>query len=138
MDLESRFATSCPESATNSEKTLGRHLTSLELSLHAGAGETVCFPSYKSDSSAHSQYLHQHEQSWQFGLKYLRNVFLCFFCNCSFSPSEFYFFTVFISVKTPKFQKHLVFNFTEMFIKQNSTMFSVLYIARPYSLFLQQ
>lgn len=105
--MESRFATSHPESATNSWKTLGRYLTPLELNLHGGVGELVCFPSCKSDSDAHSYYFHQHEQSWQFVKKYLRNVVLCFFCNCSFHPLEFYYFTVFISVKTPECQRHL-------------------------------
>lgn len=52
--MESRFATSSPESSTNSWKTLGRHLTPPEVGVRGGVEEVTLFSSDKYDSDAHS------------------------------------------------------------------------------------
>lgn len=131
--MESRFATSCPELATNSWKTLGRHLTPLELSLHGAAGEMLCF------------------SPTNLTLMHTRNIFInasnlgslgrnssgmfCFvsFATAAFTPRilllhSFYFSQDF------RMSKALALNYTEMFIKQNDSIFNVLSTITLYSL----
>lgn len=49
----------------------------------------IRFPSRKSDSNAHSQYFHQHEQSWQFGKKYSGMFCFVSFATAAFHPQNF-------------------------------------------------
>lgn len=74
------------------------------VSMESWRSDLLC--SFGSDGK-HSQCFRQHALSWQCGQRHLENVLLCVFCNCSFSPPPpgFYFFTVFLSVKTPEFPK---------------------------------
>lgn len=105
--MESRFAISSPESATNLWKTLGRYIIPPEVGVRGGVGEVTLFSSDKYDSDAHS-YTTLINMNNLGILGSSMSGMLCFvtFATVAFTP-ELYFFTVFILVKTPEFQRHL-------------------------------
>ena len=107
MDLESRFATSCPGSATDSWKSLGRHRTETQSPWQGWRNDLYFFPPTNlTPVHTHNVFINKSNLgSWD---RRISGMF-CFvsFATAAFHPLEFYFFTVFVSVKTPEFQKHL-------------------------------
>ena len=81
----------------------------LKLSLHGETGEMICFffpPTNLTPVHTHNVFINKSNLgSWG---RRISGMF-CFvsFATAAFHPPEFYFFTVFVSVKTPEFQKHL-------------------------------